>query len=87
LALRASLAERALLQGRFDARPCLSKLKWPSLAISPWQNPLSEATLKGHTESKETAEQKLKKPGTGIRLCTSFPCSAWERILERQYYP
>jgi len=51
----ASLAERALLQGRFDAHPCLSKLKWPSLAISPWQNPLCEATLKGPENQKKTA--------------------------------
>jgi len=77
LALRASLAERALLQGRFDAHPCLSKLKWPSLAISPWQNPLCSATLKGPEKSKETAKAKAKRKiwipvSTGMTMSCSI---------------
>jgi hypothetical protein len=42
------------------AHPCLSKLKCTSMYISPWQNPLCEATLKGYTELKETAKAKAK---------------------------
>jgi len=42
-------------------RPGLSKLKCTFMRISPWQNPLCEATLKGYTELKETAEPKLKE--------------------------
>jgi hypothetical protein len=60
LALRASLAEWLLLQGRFDARPCLSKLKWPSMAILPWQMPLCEATLMGKQNQKKLQQPKLK---------------------------
>jgi hypothetical protein len=94
LALRASLAERHLLQGRFDAlqryafhaalevqpthpcvgvrsdaaHPCLSKLKWPSMAISPWQMPLCEATLMGIQNKK-----KLQQPKTKAKLNEQFP--------------
>jgi hypothetical protein len=59
LALRASLAERALLQGRFDARPCFSKLKCTSMYISPWQTPLCEATLMGTQNQKKLQKHKL----------------------------
>jgi hypothetical protein len=68
LALRASLAERHLLQGRFDARPCLSKLKWPSMAILPWQMPLCEATLMGKLNQK-----KLQQPKPKAKLNEQFP--------------
>jgi hypothetical protein len=56
----------ALLQGRFDSLisaryalfPAQSKLKWPSLAISPWQNRHCEATLMGE-KSKERSNRKM----------------------------